>query len=239
MVPFHIAVPPDEVSDLQARLDRTRWPAPGGRGGWSTGIDPGYLRSLAGDWRRFDWPAREAALNALPHVTVDVDATTIHALVFRGAGPAPLPLVLTHGWPSSFVEFLPVAAALADPGRHGGDPADAFDIVIPSLPGFGFSPPVAGMSAYGVSRLWPKLMEALGFARWGAHGCDIGAHVDGADGAGRAAGPGGCAYGVRADPAGPAPGAGRAHGGGRRIPGARHGLDERGNRLRVDPGHQA
>jgi pimeloyl-ACP methyl ester carboxylesterase len=133
---------------------------------------------------RFDWQAQERAMNALPHFRADVDGHGIHFIHVRGArgrGPAPLPLIITHGWPSSFVEMLPLIPLLTDPAAHGGDPADAFDVVVPSVPGFGFSdrPTKRGMTRSRVASLWARLMDGLGYARFAAHGNDIGAVITG------------------------------------------------------------
>jgi hypothetical protein len=142
--PFRIAIPETDLDDLHERLDRTRWPD-GIVAGWSRGVPLDYLRDLADRWRhRFDWRAQEARLNELPQFTTGVDGQTVHLVHLPSPEPDALPLVLTHGWPSSFAEFAGVAEALADPRSHGGDPADAFHVVVPSVPGFGFSTPLAG-----------------------------------------------------------------------------------------------
>ena len=183
-VPFRISVSEDVLADLRARLTCTRFTSASDTTYWAAGVDPGYLRELVAYWADgYDWRAAEAALNAYPHRLAEIHGRRTHFVHLRGrrpeGGPAPLPLVLTHGWPSSFVEMLEVAGRLADPGRHGGDPADAFDVVIPSLPGFLFSePPDVPFTRRGVAEMWHTLMtEILGYRRFGAFGGDIGGGV--------------------------------------------------------------
>jgi pimeloyl-ACP methyl ester carboxylesterase len=171
--PFVIDVPQSALDDLGERLGRTRWPT-----GIEGGFEQGELRALVGRWRDgYDWRAHEAALNRLPHVRVKVEGVGVHAVHVRGRGPKPLPLVLTHGWPSSFAEFGDVLGPLTDPAAHGGDPADAFHVVVPSLPGFGFSDPLPPGRTRRVTALWLGLMTALGYPRFAAHGGDIGAFM--------------------------------------------------------------
>ncbi len=146
------------------------------------GVDPGYLRSVLAHWGGgYDWRAAEERLNALPHYRADIGGQLVHFVHVRAAGDRPgLPIVLTHGWPSSFMEMLPLIPLLTDPARHGGDPADAFDVVIPSLPGFLFSdlPPGAPMTRETTAETWNTLMtRELGYPRYGAYGGDIGAGV--------------------------------------------------------------
>jgi pimeloyl-ACP methyl ester carboxylesterase len=178
--PFVVDVPQTVLDDLQARLGRTRWPDEVEGAGWDYGTSLGYLRAVVEHWRtRFDWRQQERAMNALSHFRATVDGAGIHFIHARGRGPAPLPLLVTHGWPSSFVEMLELIPLLADPAAHGGDPADAFDVVVPSVPGFGFSdrPTRRGMTRSRVAELWPRLMTGLGYERFGAHGNDIGAVI--------------------------------------------------------------
>jgi pimeloyl-ACP methyl ester carboxylesterase len=184
--PFTINVPGAVLRDLADRLARTRFPqrtaAP-----WQAGADPDYLRELVTYWQDdFDWRARERELNALPQFTADIGGQRVHFVHARAAGSRPgrptVPLVLTHGWPSSFLEMLPLAKLLADPAGHGGDPDDAFDVVIPSLPGFAFSslPPTGPVTPPVLADLWARLMTGvLGYPRCGAYGGDIGSHVTG------------------------------------------------------------
>jgi pimeloyl-ACP methyl ester carboxylesterase len=177
---FRVAVPQATLDDLAERLARTRWPGELDGPGWEDGTSPAFLRELVAWWQGgFDWRAQEAAINRFPQFRATVDGVGLHFVHVRGKGSAPLPLVLTHGWPSTFYELLPLVPLLTDPVGHGGDPADAFDLVIPSLPGYGFSDPLKGRgSANRVPGLWARLMtEVLGYGRFGAHGGDIGAMV--------------------------------------------------------------
>jgi pimeloyl-ACP methyl ester carboxylesterase len=173
--PFRIDVPQAALDDLGERLARVRWPAGGDHDG---GPEPAFVRNLVVHWRdRYDWRAAERALNGLPQVRVEVGGIRIHTVHARGRGPRPLPLLLTHGWPSTFAEFAPVVGMLTDPAAHGGDPDDACDLVMPSLPGYGFSDPLPPGQAGRVTALWVGLMEALGYERFVAHGGDVGAFV--------------------------------------------------------------
>jgi pimeloyl-ACP methyl ester carboxylesterase len=177
--PFTIAVPQAELDDLRLRLARTRWPD-SGAGGWRDGTDLAYLRDVVAYWRdTYDWRRAESRLNELPQVRVDCGALGIHALHIRGMGPSPLPLVITHGWPGSVVEMLKIAPRLAEPTAYGGNAIDAFDLVIPSLPGYGFSdrPQSGGTEPRVIARMWLELMSALGYERFGAQGGDWGAAV--------------------------------------------------------------
>ena len=179
--PFVVDVPQSSLDDLRDRLGRTRWPDEVADAGWEYGASLGYMRELVEYWRAsFDWRAQERAMNALPHFRAQIDGVGVHLIHARGRGPAPMPLLITHGWPSSFVEMLALIPLLADPGAHGGDPADAFDVIVPSIPGFGFSDlPGRGMTRSRVAGLWARLMEGLGYRRYAAHGNDIGAVITG------------------------------------------------------------
>lgn len=176
--PFHIEVPEADVDDLRDRLARTRWPQGPTVTDWSRGVPLDYLRGLAGYWADgFDWRAREAQLNELPQFVTEVDGQPIHFLHVRSPEPDALPLILTHGWPSSPVEFLRVIGPLTDPRAHGGDPADAFHVVAPSLPGYGFSTPVRDTgwgNLFRVAHAWAELMGRLGYERYAVHGTDVG-----------------------------------------------------------------
>jgi pimeloyl-ACP methyl ester carboxylesterase len=168
------------VDDLRSRLERTRWcdDAPGDT--WEYGFDRDFLADLCAYWaHEFDWKAKLEWLSSLQHFRFDCEGGRIHFIHERGKGPAPMPLMLTHGWPGSFVEMMRVIPLLTDPAAHGGDPADAFDVVVPSLPGYGFSdkPISRGMNSFGIANLWAKLMQALGYERFAAQGGDIGAGV--------------------------------------------------------------
>jgi pimeloyl-ACP methyl ester carboxylesterase len=177
---FRVAVPEATLDDLAERLARTRWPGALDGTGWEDGTSLAFLRDLVDWWQDgFDWRAQEAAINRFPQFRATVDGVGLHFVHVRGKGPAPLPLVLTHGWPSTFYELLPLVPLLTDPAGHGGDAADAFDVVIPSLPGYGFSDPLQGRgSANRVPQLWAALMaDVLDYRRFGAHGGDIGGMV--------------------------------------------------------------
>ncbi len=178
--PFTIAIPEADLEDLRERLARTRWPTELPGVGWSRGVPLDYLKELAEYWRTsYDWRRHEARLNAYPQFTTEIDGQNIHFLHVRSPEPDALPLVLTHGWPGSFIEFLKVIGPLSDPRAHGGDPADAFHLVIPATPGFGFSGPTRepGWTTARVARAWAELMRRLGYERYGAQGGDTGAFV--------------------------------------------------------------
>jgi pimeloyl-ACP methyl ester carboxylesterase len=178
--PFTIAVDEEVMSDLRDRIKRTRWPDPVPGSGWDYGTDIDYLRSLLATWAdEFDWRKQERELNHLAHYRANIDGLWIHFVHQRGNGPAPLPIVLTHGFPSSFVEHLDLLPLLTDPAAHGGRAEDAFDVVITSLPGYGFSDPLPGpMLETTVADLWCRLMrDGLGYSRFGAHGSDAGSGV--------------------------------------------------------------
>ena len=179
---FRVAVPDEALDDLRDRLGRTRWPGEVPGAGWSRGVPLGYLEQLAGYWRDgYDWRAQEARLNQVPQFITEIDGQPIHFLHVRSPEPGALPLVITHGYPGSVVEFLEVIGPLTDPRAHGGDPADAFHVVAPSLPGFGFSTPVQepGWAMTRTARAWVELMARLGYQCYGAQGGDIGAGITG------------------------------------------------------------
>ena len=178
--PFRIDVAQVELDELKRKLDSVRWPAPLPGDDWDTGVPTKWLRSLAEYWRSgYDWRAAERELNSFPQFTTTIDGQNIHFLHVRSAAPDALPLVLTHGWPGSIAEFLDVIGPLTDPGAHGGDPGDAFHVVIPALPGFGFSGPVteAGWTTNRIARAWVELMRRLGYDRFAAQGGDIGSSI--------------------------------------------------------------
>jgi epoxide hydrolase len=186
--PFRIAIPQDDLDDLADRLHRSRWPDELPGVGWSRGVPLAYLQQLAAYWRDgYDWRRQEARLNELPQFTTTIDGQTVHFLHVRSPEPGALPLLVTHGYPSSIVEFLEIVGPLTDPRGHGGDPADAFHVVAPSIPGFGFSTPVQqpGWEVARTTTAFAELMRRLGYARYGAHGGDIGAGVSGMLGATR------------------------------------------------------
>jgi pimeloyl-ACP methyl ester carboxylesterase len=185
--PFAPHTAPAVLEDLRARLRATRWPDAPEDAGWSLGTDLAYLRELVAYWADgFDWPAREAALGRLPRFRVPLGGLDIHFVHARAAAPAGsrerapvLPLVLCHGWPDSFWRYTKVIPLLTDPGAHGADPADAFDVVAPDMPGYGFSsrPDGPPLDSIAVADLWAGLMSTLGYQRFGAAGGDVGSHV--------------------------------------------------------------
>jgi epoxide hydrolase len=178
--PFRIAVPQADLDDLRDRLHRTRWPDELPDLGWTRGVPLGYLKDLAAYWADgYDWRKQEARLNELPQFTTTIDGANVHFFHVRSPEPGALPLILTHGWPGSVAEFLNVIGPLTNPRAHGGDPADAFHLVIPSMPGYGLSGPTreAGWTTGRVARAWAELMRRLGYDRYGAQGGDWGAFV--------------------------------------------------------------
>jgi pimeloyl-ACP methyl ester carboxylesterase len=168
------------LADLRDRIKRTRWPDRRGARGWDSGADLDYLRGLLAYWAgEFDWREEERRLNRLAHYLAHVDGVRVHFVHERGSGPNPLPIVLTHGFPSSFVEHVELIPLLTDPAAHGGRAEDAFDVVVTSLPGYGFSDPLLGpMLESAVADAWCRLMrDGLGYERFGAHGSDVGSGV--------------------------------------------------------------
>ena len=144
VLPFRIEILQVAIDDLNKRLGNTRWPDESPGEGWSRGVPTDYLKKLAKYWQtKYDWRSHEAKLNAYPQFTTTIDGQTVHFLHVRSPEPNATPLMLIHGWPGSVVEFLDVIGPLSDPRAHGGDPADAFHLVIPSIPGFGFSRPLS------------------------------------------------------------------------------------------------
>jgi pimeloyl-ACP methyl ester carboxylesterase len=177
--PFEIRVSENVLADLGRRLTATRWPPELARG-WALGASVDYMAELVDWWRTsFDWRRQEAAINTFSHFKADVDGVRLHFVYERGRGPNAIPLLLIHGWPSSFYEFLPVVSQLADPERYGGDARDSFDVVVPSLPGYGFSDPLpATETSSRIPALLTRLMtDTLGHDRFAAHGGDIGGMV--------------------------------------------------------------
>jgi len=179
ITPFTVAISDAQIADLKERLTMARWPTQVATD-WSHGQPVAFIRELAEQWLKdFDWRAHEAALNAYPQFTTVIDGQTIHFLHIKSPEPNAFPLILTHGWPSSVLEFLDVIGPLSDPRRHDLDPALAFDLVIPSLPGFGWSVPLSGpgWDAARTAEAWDVLMKRLGYDRYGAQGGDGGALV--------------------------------------------------------------
>jgi pimeloyl-ACP methyl ester carboxylesterase len=177
---FRVEVPEAALRDLRERLERTRWPEAETVADWSQGVPLGYLRELCRYWaERYDWRATEARLNALPQFRTEIDGLGIHFLHVRSPHPDAFPLLVTHGWPGSVVEFLKVIGPLTDPTAHGGEAADAFHLVCPSLPGYGFSDKPA-RPGWGVERIadaWMVLAARLGYQRYGAQGSDWGTSI--------------------------------------------------------------
>jgi pimeloyl-ACP methyl ester carboxylesterase len=179
ITPFRIDIPQTQIDDLKERLTMTRWPASVGTG-WSHGQAVHFIRELAEQWLNgYDWRAHEAAINRYPQYFTGIDGQRIHFLHVKSPEPNAFPLILTHGWPSSVVEFLEVIGPLSDPRPHGLDPALAFDLVIPSVPGYGFSSPLGGpgWDSIRTARAWDTLMQRLGYSRYGAQGGDLGALI--------------------------------------------------------------
>jgi epoxide hydrolase len=163
--PFRVEIPQADLDDLRDRLARTRWPDEIPGGGWDYGIPLGYMKELAEYWRMaYDWRKHEARLNELPQYTTTIDGQNVHFLHVRSPEPDAMPLIITHGWPGSIVEFLEVIGPLTDPRKHGGDPKDAFHVVAPSIPGYGFSGPTheAGWNVKRIARAFAELMKRLG-----------------------------------------------------------------------------
>ncbi|WP_406400343.1 epoxide hydrolase family protein [Streptomyces uncialis] len=178
--PFRIAIPQRDVDDLRERLARTRWNRQLPGTAWDRGVPVAHLREVADHWRdAYDWREQEARLNAFPQFMTRLDGQDIHFLHVRSPEPDALPLVLTHGWPNSFLEFVDMIGHLTDPRAHGGDPGQAFHVVVPSPPGFGFSEPPreAGWSIARVGGMWAGLMRRLGYERYGVQGGDLGAYI--------------------------------------------------------------
>lgn len=179
--PYCLRVDEAVLQDLAERLAGARWPdEPAHVPPWTTGTGLADLRALVGHWREcFDWRAHEAALNALPQFTLPIGGVTLHFIHERGTGPAPMPLLLSHGWPGSVFEFLKIIPMLTDPARHGGDAQDAFTVVAPSLPGFGpsFTPGQPRLGVEAMVTVFADLMRQLGYPRFGAQGGDWGSFV--------------------------------------------------------------
>ncbi len=177
---FRIDVPQAELDDLRERLARTRWPDQIPGSGWDYGIALEDVRELAEYWGgSYDWRGHERRLNGFAQFTTEIDGQRVHFLHVRSAVPDALPLVMTHGWPGSVVEFMEVIGPLTDPAAHGGDPRDAFHLVVPSIPGYGFSGPTRerGWNVTRIARAWDELMRGLGYPRYGAQGGDWGSGI--------------------------------------------------------------
>ncbi|MCM3749595.1 epoxide hydrolase [Paenibacillus pasadenensis] len=177
--PYKLQVPESALAELRLRLELTRWPQAGGASDWNYGVSVPYAKELAAYWKNgYDWRAQEERLNRNPQFVTEIDGAAIHFIHVRSPEPDALPLLLLHGWPSSVMEFNDLIGPLSDPKAYGGDPADAFHLVIPSLPGFGLSG--ATEEAWPVSRIaaaMQELMSRLGYEQYGSHGSDLGAMV--------------------------------------------------------------
>lgn len=178
---FEINVAQDALDDLDDRLRRTRFADDFGNNDWSFGMPGEYLRAIVDYWRdQFDWRAQEASMNRFAHYRADLDGIPIHFIHERGRGPAPMPLLLTHGWPWTFWDYERLIAPLTNPAAFGGDPRDSFDVIVPSLPGTAFSSPLrtTGIGVTATADLWARLMrDVLGYERFAAGGGDSGAFV--------------------------------------------------------------
>lgn len=180
IIPFRIDIPQTELDDLKDRLSHTRWPDNFPDVDWDYGVPPEYLKGIAAYWEsKYDWRKQEEYLNQYPQFTTRIDGQTIHFLHVRSPESGAMPLIITHGWPGSFLEFIEAIGPLTDPRTYGGDPADAFHVVIPSLPGFGFSGPTneMGWNTGRVAKAWAELMNRLGYDQYGAQGGDTGSMV--------------------------------------------------------------
>jgi microsomal epoxide hydrolase len=178
--PFRIDIAEADLDDLRRRLSGARWPDQLPGVGWDYGIPLEYVRELAEYWRTtYDWRPHEKQLNQFPQFTTTIDNQNIHFLHVRSPEPDALPLIITHGWPGSIVEFMRVIGPLTNPAAHGGDPADAFHLVVPSIPGYGFSGPTreTGWNVGRIARAWDELMSRLGYRRYGAQGGDWGSSI--------------------------------------------------------------
>lgn len=178
---FHIHVPDEILDDLQYRLRHIRWPDQVEDTGWERGTELNTLKSLVSYWRdQYDWRAQESVLNRFSQFRCHIEGIDVHFVHERGKGPNPLPLILTHGWPDSYLRYQKIIPLLTDPASYGGNPEDSFDVIVPSVPGFGFSsrPKQPGVNNKHVANMWAKLMtEELGYPKFGAAGGDVGSGV--------------------------------------------------------------
>lgn len=180
VAPFKIEIADSEIVDLKQRLARTRFAEDFGNDDWRYGSNGAYLRELIAHWRdHYDWRTHERAMNALPQFRTEIDGVPVHFIHVRGKGPKPMPLILNHGWPWTFWDLRHLIGPLTDPAAYGGDPADAFDVVVPSLPGYGFSTPLrkTGHNFWTTADLWVQLMEGLGYPRFATQGGDWGSFI--------------------------------------------------------------
>jgi pimeloyl-ACP methyl ester carboxylesterase len=180
ITPFAVDIPQSALDDLRARLAASRWADDFGNDGWAYGANTAYIKELATYWlEAYDWRATEARINRFANFKTEIDDIPIHFIHERGKGPAPIPLVLNHGWPWSFWDYQKLIGPLSDPAAHGGDPRDAFEIIVPSLPGYGFSSPLrkTGVNFTTTADLWVRLMARLGHQRFATQGADWGAII--------------------------------------------------------------
>ena len=179
IAPYTIHIDQAALDDLQRRLASTRFPAPAPEDSWDYGTPVSYLKRMVEAWQQFDWRAQEARMNAVPNFVTEIDGQPIHFVHVRSAEPQATPLLLLHTYPGSFAEFLDVIGPLTDPVAHGGRAEDAFHVVVPSMPGFGFSTPLVGAdwTMARVARTYDTLMRALGYESYGTHGSDGGAMI--------------------------------------------------------------
>src|SRR3954466_1431491 len=177
--PFTITIPEAALEDLRTRLENTRYAVPAPGDGWEYGTPVSYLHVMVERWKSFDWRAQEARMNAVPNFRTEVDGQTVHFVHVRSRHQDATPLLLLHTYPGSFAEFLDLIGPLSDPEAYGGRAEDAFHVVVPSMPGFGFSTPVAdaGWTMARVARTYDQLMRRLGYSSYGAHGSDGGAMI--------------------------------------------------------------
>jgi hypothetical protein len=180
ITPYTAQIPDVDLEDLRTRLAHVHWPDEVAEAGWDYGVPLAYVRELAARWREgFDWRAQEKRLNAYPQFLTTIDGEQIHFLHIRSSEADALPLIITHGWPMSVFEYLDLIGPLSDPRAHDADPADAFHLVIPSVPGIGFSGATRarGWDTARIARAWVALMARLGYQSYGAHGNDLGSQV--------------------------------------------------------------
>ncbi|WP_306296811.1 epoxide hydrolase family protein [Candidatus Entotheonella palauensis] len=180
VTPFDIRIPDDILDDLQRRLDQVRWPDELPHTDWDYGTNLAYLQLLVNYWQNgFDWRRQEALLNTFSHFRANVSGMGIHFIHERGQGPSPMPIIITHGWPSTFFEMYKIIPMLTDPARFGGDAADAFDVVVPSMPGYGFSDKTTerGVDPAHIGDVLAELMAGLSYSRFAAQGGDWGASI--------------------------------------------------------------
>ncbi|QBD75996.1 epoxide hydrolase [Ktedonosporobacter rubrisoli] len=180
--PFQIRVSEEVLLDLRERLSRTRWPDALSDAGWNYGTNLAYLRQLVAYWQEnYDWRAWERLLNTFPQFSAQIAGTHLHFLHIKGKGKRPLPLLISHGWPGSFFEMYKIIGPLSEPERFGGDPADAFDVIVPSLPGYGFSGPTheRGVTVARIAKILATLMQELGYRRFATQGGDWGLYITG------------------------------------------------------------